>query len=82
MALLPKDKENPYPASKILNIEQWMVGDTEINLLETDTVSSTFLLAQKWPFELLNQERRVIYAFMAGNDTMLGTKGKMGKLGT
>jgi len=50
MALLPKDKENPNPANKILNIEQWMVGDTEINLLETDTVSSTFLLAQKWPF--------------------------------
>jgi hypothetical protein len=82
MALLPKDKENPNPASKILNIEQWMVGDTEINLLETDTVSSTFLLAQKWPFDLLNQKRRVIYAFMAGNDTMLGPKGKIGKLGT
>ena len=51
-----------------------MVGDIEINLLETETVSSTFLLAQKWPFALLDQERKVIYGFMAGNDTMIGPK--------
>ena len=51
-----------------------MVGDTEIILLETETVLSTFLLAQKWPFALLDQERKVIYAFMAGNDTIIESK--------
>lgn len=43
-------------------------------MLETDTVSSAFLLAQKWPFALLQGSRPIIYAFMAGNDTL--AKGK------
>ncbi len=54
-----------------------MVGDTEIIMMETDTVASTFLLAQKWPFALLDQKRKVIFAFMAGSDTMAGEKGKI-----
>jgi hypothetical protein len=43
-------------------------------MLETDTVSSAFLLAQKWPFALLEGSKPIVYAFMAGNDTL--AKGK------
>lgn len=74
LSLLPKDKENPSDIKRILSIKQWLIGEAEINLLETDTVSSAFLLAQKWPFDLLKGEKFVAYAFMAGNDTL--SKGK------
>lgn len=43
-------------------------------MLETDTVSSAFLLVQKWPFALIEGSKPIVYAFMAGNDTL--AKGK------
>ena len=35
---------------------------------------TTMLLSQKWPFELLNHQKREWYAFMAGNDEVLKQK--------